>query len=173
MNKKRAILAEIPRLRRYALALADNREEADELVQDALERALRFLEKWREGDNPRKWLFTIMHNLFIDRKRAIARRSVEVQMEDAGQIADRNDHPANSTIDHIALQKALAQLSPEHREVVLLVGLEGFSYRETAELLDIRIGTLMSRLSRGRERLKELMSEEQNKRPSTHIRRVK
>ena len=173
MNKKQAILAEIPRLRRYALALAGGREEADELVQDCLERALASLDKWRENDNPRSWLFAIMHNLFIDGKRRASRRPVEVVLENADKSSLQHNDPSVQAINNIVLKRALALLSPEHREVVLLVGLEGFSYREASKALDIPVGTLMSRLSRGREKMRELMSEEQGRINTTMIRRVK
>ncbi len=173
MNKKQAIATEIPSLRRYALALTGNQVDADELVQDCLERALNNIDKWREGDNPRKWLFTILHNLFIDGKRGLARRPMEVVLEKADEANANPDDATRKNTNNIALKKALASLSPEHREVILLVGLEGFSYREASDALDIRIGTLMSRLSRGRERLKALMGEEQIKVKPTMIRRIK
>ncbi len=173
MKKKQAILGEIQRLRRYALALTGRREDADELVQDCLERALANLDKWRENDNPRSWLFAIMHNLFIDGKRRAARHPVEVDLENADKINLKGRDPAARTIDNLALKRALVLLSPEHREVLLLVGLEGFSYREASKTLDIPVGTLMSRLSRGREKMRELMSEEQEKMNATMIRRIK
>lgn len=170
MDRREAIAAEIPRLRRYAFALTGNSTHADDLVQDCLERALKAIDQWREGDSPRKWLFTIMHNLFIDVGRRSARRPMEVPIEFSEQL---NPDPTPDNLNNIALKRALSALSPEHREVVLLVGLEGFSYREAAEALDIKTGTLMSRLSRGRERLRELMGEEQITVKSTVIRRVK
>lgn len=170
MSRERAITAEIPRLRRYARALTGNPAEADDLVQDCLERALRAMHQWTEGENPRRWLFAIMHNLFIDAARRSARRP-QIAPVDLAETA--GEAPALDNVDSIALRRALAALSPEHREVVLLVGLEGLSYREAAEALDIRIGTLMSRLARGRERLRDLMASEQSAVKSASIRRVK
>jgi RNA polymerase sigma-70 factor (ECF subfamily) len=173
MSRAQAIAAEIPRLRRYARALTGDAEEADDLVQDCLERALTAIDQWRQGDDPRKWLFAIMHNLFIDAARRSARRPQLV----AAELADAvGAEPASDQLDAIAVDRALALLSPEHREVILLVGLEGFNYREAAEALDIPVGTLMSRLARGRARLRELMAAEETPARNGHaglVRRIK
>ena len=153
-SRREAVAAEIPRLRRYARALTGDDGEADDLIQDTLERALARLVQWREGDNPRKWLFSILHNLHVDGLRRKSRRPPHVGLESLGpdQSAPAADGASGRDLD-----KALQMLSMEQREVVLLVGLEGLSYAETAEVLDIPVGTVMSRLARGRERLRALM----------------
>jgi RNA polymerase sigma-70 factor, ECF subfamily len=153
-SRREAVAAEIPRLRRYARALLGDDGEADDLIQDTLERALARLQQWREGDSPRKWLFSILHNLHVDGLRRKSRRPPHVGLESVGvdQSAPAADGASGRDLD-----QALRLLSVEQREVVLLVGLEGLSYAETAEVLDIPVGTVMSRLARGRERLRALM----------------
>jgi RNA polymerase sigma-70 factor (ECF subfamily) len=153
-SRREAVAAEIPRLRRYARALLGDSGEADDLIQDTLERALARLPQWREGDSPRKWLFSILHNLYVDGLRRRSRRPPHVGLDSLGtdQHAPSADGASSGDLD-----RALQLLSSEQRQVVLLVGLEGLSYSETAEILDIPVGTVMSRLSRGRERLRTLM----------------
>jgi len=145
----------IPRLRRYARALTGERAAADDLVQDTLERAWRKLALWRPGSDLRAWLFTIMHNVFVNQVRA--RRLVPLALDDAAlaeTIGGGDPGPATDLMD---LDRALARLPDEQRAVLLLVGLEQFSYQEAADVLAVPIGTVMSRLHRGRERLRELL----------------
>ena len=150
----RAILAELPRLRRYARALVGNREAADDLVQDTLERAWTRTAQWRPGSDLRSWLLAIMHNLRIDQMRrpALATDSLD---EDAIEL------PARATqtdrIELAELGAALTCLPEEQRAVLLLVALEDMSYGEVAATLAIPIGTVMSRLARGRERLRQII----------------
>ena len=141
-------------MRRYARALLGDDGEADDLIQDTLERALARLPQWREGDNPRKWLFSILHNLHVDGLRRKSRRPPHVGLESVGleQFSPSVDGASGRDLDN-----ALQLLSGEQRQVVLLVGLEGLSYAETAEILEIPVGTVMSRLARGRDRLRTLM----------------
>jgi RNA polymerase sigma-70 factor, ECF subfamily len=153
-SRREAVAGEIPRLRRYARALLGDDAEADDLIQDTLERALARLQQWREGDNPRKWLFSILHNLHVDGLRRKSRRPPHVGLESVG--VDQSAPPADGASGR-DLDQALRLLSVEQREVVLLVGLEGLSYAETAEVLEIPVGTVMSRLARGRDRLRTLM----------------
>jgi RNA polymerase sigma-70 factor (ECF subfamily) len=153
-SRQDAIAAEIPRLRRYARALIGDDGEADDLIQDTLERGIARIEQWREGDNPRKWLFSILHNLHGDGLRRRSRRPLHVGLENVG--AAQPEPPADTGTGR-DLDKALQMLSREQREVVLLVGLEGLSYLEAAEVLQVPVGTVMSRLARGRERLRLLM----------------
>lgn len=141
-------------MRRYARALLGDNGEADDLIQDTLERALARLEQWREGESPRKWMFSILHNLYIDGLRRKSRRPPHVGLESLGM--DQSS-PAADGASGRDLDRALQLLSVEQREVVLLVGLEGLSYAETADVLAIPVGTVMSRLSRGRDRLRGLM----------------
>lgn len=156
-SRRDAVAAEIPRLRRYARALTGDEGEAEDLIQDTLERALARIEQWREGDTPRKWLFSILHNMHVDGLRRKSRRPPHVGLESLGldQSAPAADGASGRDID-----RALQLLSGEQREVVLLIGLEGLSYAETAGVLNIPVGTVMSRLARGRGRLRMLMGYE-------------
>ena len=156
-SRREAVAAEIPRLRRYARALTGDDGEADDLIQDTLERGLARLQQWREGDSPRKWLFSILHNLHVDRLRRKSRQPPHVGLDSVG--ADHSA-PAADGASSRDLDRALQLLPSEQREVVLLVGLEGLSYAETADVLAIPIGTVMSRLARGRARLRALMGYE-------------
>lgn len=153
-SRQQAVAAEIPRLRRYARALTGDDGEADDLIQDTLERALARLEQWRDGETPRKWLFSILHNLHVDGLRRRSRRPPHVGLE---SIGIHQSSPAADGVSGCDIDLALRHLRVEQREVVLLVGLEGLSYAETAEVLGIPVGTVMSRLARGRERLRALM----------------
>jgi RNA polymerase sigma-70 factor (ECF subfamily) len=156
-EKRTAILAEIPRLRRYARALLRDREAADDLVQDCLERALTRLENWRTGESPRRWLFTIMHHLFVDQTRKVKRRSETMPIEAAQEMASPATQVENLASREIL--EALQAISPERRAALVMVAIEGFSYAEAAETLGIPAGTLMSRISRGREDLRALLSD--------------
>jgi RNA polymerase sigma-70 factor, ECF subfamily len=170
-SRRDAVAAEIPKLRRYARALTGDDGEADDLIQDALERALSRLDQWREGESPRKWLFSILHNLHVDGLRRKSRRPPHVGLESIGvdQSAPAADGASGRDLD-----RALQLLSGEQRAVVLLVGLEGLSYSETAEVLAIPVGTVMSRLARGRGRLRALMGYEgDDKGGHPTLRRVK
>lgn len=156
-SRRDAVAAEIPRLRRYARALTGDEGEAEDLIQDTLERALARLEQWREGDSPRKWLFSILHNLHVDGLRRKSRRPPHLGLDSVGidQSAPAADGASGCDLD-----RALQLLSGEQRQVVLLVGLEGLTYAETAGVLAIPVGTVMSRLARGRGRLRTLMGYE-------------
>lgn len=144
----------IPRLRRYARALTGNASAADDLVQDALERALVKQALWREGSDLRAWLFTIMHNVFVNQVRSAAARRT-VALDDAAAELPSPQHADRLEIRD--LDAAMQTLPDEQRVVVLLVGLEQLTYDEAAIVLDVPIGTVMSRLSRGRERLRRLL----------------
>ena len=149
------IVPYIPNLRRYARALVGDRDGADDLVQDTLERAVRKFHLWRPGDL-RAWLFSIMHNVFVNQLKG---RKVSPSVEiDEEMIAAHV--PTVDSVDVLDLERALVRLAPEQREVVLLVALEDMSYAEVSKALGIPIGTVMSRLSRGRERLRRLVEGE-------------
>jgi RNA polymerase sigma-70 factor, ECF subfamily len=147
------IAAHIPRLRRYARALAGDSHRADDLVQDTLERALTKFHLWRHGSDLRAWMFTIMHNVFINQLKARRELALDDAVEDGLQSAPQSD-----PLELRDLDTALRRLPVEQREVLLLVGLEQLSYAEASQALDVPVGTVMSRLSRGRERLRGLMS---------------
>ncbi|HMW17510.1 MAG TPA: sigma-70 family RNA polymerase sigma factor [Accumulibacter sp.] len=150
----RAILAELPRLRRYARALVGDRAAADDLVQDTLERAWSRFAQWRPESNLRAWLLTIMHHLRADQLR---RRPAPFV---AGVLPD--DDPAcrptqTDRLELADLAAAIAQLPEEQRAVLLLVALEDMPYAEIANTLAIPVGTVMSRLARARDRLRRIL----------------
>lgn len=150
-----AVEAEIPRLRRFARAMVRDPALADDLVQECLERALSRMHLWKPGTNLRAWLFTILRNLHIN---AIRRRQNHVDIDGEGQ--GDIGAAAGTQITRLELRdlrRALQRLPAEQRDVVLLVGLEGISYGEAAEILGISIGTVKSRLSRGRRVLRLMM----------------
>jgi RNA polymerase sigma-70 factor (ECF subfamily) len=144
-------------LRRYARALVRDADRADDLVHDCLERALSRWHLWRGEGNLRAWLFTILHNVHVNNVRRDMAAGRPVQMPDGIELRAT---PASQD-HHLMLNDlaaAMTRLPDEQRETVLLVGLEGFSYREVARITGVPIGTVMSRLSRGRERLRELIA---------------
>ena len=147
---------EIPRLRRYAPALTRDRVRADDLVQDTLMRGLAKSHLWQAGTDIRAWLFTIMHNQYVNDIRRAAREGAS---DDVDQVASKLAATADPTAlrQLKELDRALGQLTKGQREVVLLVGLEGMSYDEAAKILRVPIGTVRSRLSRGREALRSLL----------------
>lgn len=145
----------IPRLRRYARALTRDRSRADDLVQDTIERALAKYHLWRPGSDLRAWMFTIMHNVYVNQVRADASAVVSALDDEGVQLAIRATQ--SDRLEVLDLQTALSQLPAEQRAVLLLVGLEQMTYEETASVLNVPIGTVMSRLSRARERLRLLL----------------
>ncbi len=157
LNHRDAIVAEIPRLRRYARALTGNGDLADDLVQDTLERALGKWRLWQQSRELRPWLFSIMHNLHVDGRR----REHRVDFRDTDDLplpAQRANQ--QDSLELRDLDRALALLPPDQREVLLLVGLEELSYAEVARALNIPQGTVMSRLSRARIRFKAVLAGE-------------
>lgn len=148
------VIALLPVLRRYAHALTGDTAWADDLVQDAAERALSGWSSWRAHSNLRAWLFTILRNLYIDQLRKQRETMV------AGDDSPWNYMAAAQEVDGLFLrdvQRALYCLPADQREVLLLVGLEEFTYEEASRILKIPLGTVMSRLSRARERMHALM----------------
>jgi RNA polymerase sigma-70 factor, ECF subfamily len=147
---------EIPRLRRYARALTRNTPRADDLVQDTLVLAIAKQHRWQWGTDLRAWLFTIMHNQNVNGVRRRLRDARAVEADDAWpfQIAPADPAMALSLRD---LDRALARIRQDQRQVILLIGLEGLSYQEAATMLDVPIGTIRSRLSRGRSSLRALL----------------
>ncbi len=150
------IVAEIPYLRRYARALTRDSTAADDLVQDCLERAWSRFHLFRRDSNLRCWLFTVMHNLHANQRRDRGRRLTPVTLDDGGLQAPQRA-TQEDRLEMVSLEAALQLLPEEQRQVVLLVGLEELSYQEAASVLGVPIGTVMSRLHRGRERLRELI----------------
>ncbi|HZT86464.1 MAG TPA: sigma-70 family RNA polymerase sigma factor [Stellaceae bacterium] len=148
--------AEIPRLRRYARALTRDVGAADDLVQDCLVRALGKLHLWQEGTDLRAWLFTILHNQYVNRVRRAVREGIAVGLSETEPLLTRAPHQARR-LELRDLERAIAKLPEEQRAVVLLVGLEGMRYEDVAAVLDVPVGTVRSRLSRGRDALRRLM----------------
>jgi len=145
----------IPRLRRYARALTRDVHAADDLVQDCLERAWSRQHLYDTSQAIRPWLFAIMHNLYANAARQYHRTPPLVSLNQVDENRDAAPEPNLALRD---LDRSLMLLSTEHRDVLLLVGLEQLSYKETAVVLNIPLGTVMSRLTRAREKLRELMS---------------
>jgi RNA polymerase sigma-70 factor, ECF subfamily len=144
----------IPALRRYARALLQNRQDADDLVHDCLVRALDKLHTRRDGGNMRPWLFVIMHNVFISQRRRSRRQLVKPGQE---QTVDVSHEPGQeTTVLFREVVREFYNLPEEQRQVVLLVSVEDLSYVEAARVLGIPIGTVMSRLSRARQRLRQV-----------------
>ncbi|HEV8679383.1 MAG TPA: sigma-70 family RNA polymerase sigma factor [Stellaceae bacterium] len=151
-----SIEAEIPRLRRYARALARDVASADDLVQDCLARAIGKLHLWQEGTDLRAWLFTILHNQYVNQVRRGVREGKAVGLSDTEPMLTQAPGQGKR-LELRDLERAIAKLPAEQRSVILLVGLEGMRYEEVSEMLDIPVGTVRSRLSRGREALRRLM----------------
>jgi RNA polymerase sigma-70 factor, ECF subfamily len=152
----RLLEEQIPRLLRYARALTRNTERADDLVQDTLVRALAKQHLWQAGTNLRAWLFTLMHNQNVNNVRYGIREGQNIDVEDMSNVLAATTDPTASR-QLYELNRALSQLAQEQRQAILLVGLEEFSYEETAAILNIPVGTVRSRLSRGRDQLRRLM----------------
>jgi RNA polymerase sigma-70 factor, ECF subfamily len=142
----------IPALRRYARALLRDRSSADDLVQDCLERAIGRWSQRRDGE-VRSWLFAILHNLAVDRFRQRATRGVHVPIDATNEDQFGEAAAQESGLMYQDVLSKLARLPDDQRAVLLLVAVEDLSYAEAAKVLDIPVGTVMSRLSRARERL--------------------
>jgi RNA polymerase sigma-70 factor (ECF subfamily) len=149
-----AIIELLPRLRRFARSLAGDVSDADDLVQVAIERALTRSEQLRDGAPLAGWMFGILRNAWIDEARARARRRRVFVPEELGeQVAD----PQGSQAQILPVQQAMERLPDEQREVIGLVLIEGLSYREAADIVGVPVGTITSRLARGREALQNML----------------
>jgi RNA polymerase sigma-70 factor, ECF subfamily len=148
--------SEIPRLRRYARALTRDAVRADDLVQSCLIRALTKQHLWQEGTDLRAWLFTILHNLHVNEVRRSARDGAAVPVEEVAAALPIKES-ATDSLRLRDLHRALGRLPEEQRQVILLAGLEGMRYEQIAQILSIPVGTVRSRLSRGRETLRVVM----------------
>ena len=153
MNEAERLVELIPRLRRYARALVGDRASADDLVQDTLERAWAKLHLYRRGTDLRAWLFTVMHNVHVNKVRAT--RPTDPLDDETPELAQRAVQGDSLVVRD--LDRSIALLPVEQRSVLLLVALEDMSYEEVARALEIPMGTVMSRLSRAREKLRALM----------------
>ncbi|MGK5077002.1 sigma-70 family RNA polymerase sigma factor [Janthinobacterium sp. HLX7-2] len=152
------IAALLPRLRRFARSIVYNRDDADDLVQVAVERALNRSAQWEVGTRLDSWMFRIMKNAWIDEVRSRIRRDNIFAPEEAGEHV--GDGFAEAHQQRLAIQKAISLLSEDHRMVVGLVLVDGMAYREAADVLDLPLGTLMSRLARARAALQASLSDQ-------------
>lgn len=149
------IVSCIPNLRRYARGLTGDREAADDLVQDTLERAWSRIALWQRRGDMRAWLFSILHNVFIDRVRS-KRASPEEAMGDE-EISAPTRATQTDLLEVRDLDRALLRLPPDQREVLLLVAVEQMTYEQVGAAVGVPLGTVMSRLSRARERLRAIL----------------
>jgi RNA polymerase sigma-70 factor (ECF subfamily) len=148
----------LPRLRRYAIALAGSTADGDDLVQDTVERALKGLHAWEPGTRLDSWMFRIAKNRFIDNRRAANRRPVGgSDILETAQAAFDGERAIEASLGLQSVTRALQSLPEEQRHAVALVLVDGLSYRDAADILDIPIGTLTSRISRARESLAEAL----------------
>ena len=152
------LLEHIQALRRYASALIGNPADADDLVQETLKRALVYFDQERQIDNLRAYLFTILHNVRVDALRQRARAGKSVPVEETTLVS--NGAPQSESVACTQVIEAIQRLSEEHRQVLLLIGVEGLRYREAADVLGLPIGTIMSRLNRARAALREVLEPE-------------
>lgn len=157
MDKRAALTAELPHLMRYARALKRDPEAAADLVQDCVQRALSRLHLFQAGTNMRAWLFTILHNIHVQDIRRQVRAVDTASYENGYENRHRAEPEQIGSLTARDLARALERLSEDQRAVILLVGLEDMSYNQAAEILGVPVGTVMSRLARGRERLRRIM----------------
>lgn len=154
------LAALLPRLRRFAHALSRNSADADDLAQATIERALRSQGQWVPGTRLDSWLYRIMRNLWIDTVRARGRREdLHSPVEEAEQVGEDPRGAIEAAIDLGKAMAAMERLPDEQREIVALILIEGLGYRECSEILGLPIGTVSSRLVRGRNALLQLLSE--------------
>lgn len=149
----------LPRLRRFALGLCGKHEDADDLVQAACEKALTRLDQYQAGTRLDSWMFRIVQNQWIDLTRSRKTRGDPIDPEELPEIADDHAHRTVEERNHLtSVLHAMQQLPEEQRAVLMLVCVEELSYRDAATALEIPVGTVMSRLSRARLRLAELLN---------------
>lgn len=158
MDKSHQLIVEqIPHLRRYARALLRDKIEADDLVQDCLTRAMDRLHLWKPGTNIKAWLFTILHNQHINQAKRRTNRPDSIAIEAVHENLNQSPPDQEFGITVRDINHALDELPNDQRQIILLIGLEGLDYQEAAEILDIPLGTVMSRLNRGRKKMRALM----------------
>ena len=154
------LAALLPRLRRFAHALSRDRADADDLAQATIERALKSRDQWQAGTRLDSWSYRIMRNLWIDTARSRVRRSAHEAPEEEGlNVGEDPRQSMDAAVDLERVMAAMARLPDEQREVVALILVEGFGYREVSEMLGLPIGTVSSRLVRGRTALLAMVGE--------------
>ena len=160
MSFERDLLAILPRLRRFAASLSHDRADGDDLCQAALEKGLRARDQWQPGTRLDSWMYRIMRTLWIDEGRARQRAARTFAPEEAGaDVGYAGDKAVEQAMTLSDVDRAMQALPPEQREAIALVLVEGLSYKEAAAILNIPMGTLTSRLVRGRGALIELLGE--------------
>ncbi|NJM28908.1 MAG: RNA polymerase sigma factor [Rhizobiales bacterium] len=169
MDFRTQLAGEIPYLRRFARALCGDGALADDLVQDCIERALLKGHLYDPARPLRAWLYAVLRNIFISGLRREGSHSVVKTIDDLVQGEDAVAPAQEDRLSMVQIGKALEMLPPQHREVIVLVGLEEMSYRDVAEITGVPVGTVMSRLSRARSSLKQILTD----RGHTVLRRVK
>ncbi len=152
------MLAFLPRLRRFAVGLAGNPADGDDLCQMTIERALVNRQKWQEGTRLDSWMYRIMRNIYIDEGRASTRPGQTFVDEEAG-LSVGADGGQEAQVELTNVDRAMAKLPEDQREAVLLVMVEGYSYKEAAGIVGCPVGTLNSRLVRGRDALMEILGD--------------
>ena len=157
---------QIPRLRRYARALTRNKEAAEDLVQDCLERAWRKSHRWEPGTNLQSWLFTVMHNVYVN---GLRKNRLQTEPLDPDSLEGSRENTPDAALDLRDLKTGLGELHPEQREVLVLVCVEGMSYAQVAGITGVPIGTVMSRLHRARQHLRRWLAADQK----PQLRRIK
>jgi RNA polymerase sigma factor (sigma-70 family) len=151
----------LPRLRRFAHALSHNSADADDLTQATIERALKSRDQWQPGTRLDSWSYRIMRNLWIDMARAKSRRTAREAPEEEGlDVGEDRRDAMDAAVDLHRIMDAMARLPDEQREVIALILVEGFGYREVSEMLGLPIGTVSSRLVRGRTALLAMVGEQ-------------
>ncbi|MEW8657212.1 MAG: sigma-70 family RNA polymerase sigma factor [Candidatus Thiodiazotropha endolucinida] len=167
-NFSKLLIENIPHLRRYARSLTRDQHQSEDLVQDCLDRALSRMSQWQSDTNLRAWLFTIMHNLHVSNLRS-RRHCSTWESLDQSQTADQRQSGQEGMIQMRDLEHALYRLNDEQREILMLVCVEGMRYEEVAQVLNIATGTVMSRLHRAREALRQILKGEE----PAKLRRIK
>lgn len=150
------VLELLPRLRRFAIGLAGSPSDGDDLCQMTIERALTRRQQWQEGTRLDSWMYRIMRNIFIDEARAGSRRRETFVDEEAG-VTVGSDGAQEAHVELSMVDRAMAKLPEDQREAVLLVMVEGYAYKEAAEIIGCPVGTLNSRLVRGRDALMQML----------------
>jgi len=152
------VLELLPRLRRFAIGLAGSPTDGDDLCQMTIERALTRRDQWQEGTRLDSWMYRIMRNIFIDEGRATTRRRETFVDADAG-LAVGSDGAQEAQVELTMVERAMQSLPEDQREAVLLVMVEGYAYKEAAEIVGCPVGTLNSRLVRGRDALLDILEQ--------------
>ena len=165
------LLKQVPRLHRYAQVLTKNTEHVEDLVQDSLERAWRYKKSWQVGTNLRAWLFTIMHNAFVNHIRKLQNAPETVSVDDIEPVSKLPSQ--ESVLNMEQLMSAIDELQDEQREVMLLVCVENMKYDEVASICNIPVGTVTSRLYRAREQLRLKLNNTESNQPGDQLKRVK